>query len=516
MNKETVSTALSQIDNAYIEEYFDTKDSLSREKLKRIKRRRAAFTAAAVACAAIICVATVSVVRDADDRIPEGVENTAWLENELLSSSLPDDSAVAGWVTSDISDGIRPPEYTYDEESAEKSDITFFESDIKNSTIVYGSAVGYSGNLGSSPTQNAPPSFEFNRDGVAVTARVVEELPNIYQSLNEYGLAVTKKYRVFKMQTTSSLESSMPKEFYYALPSELKGDLAKYDTLLLSLTTQGKNYVLKNTTENKLEAFESLYTAPNDEAEFGNVIAFSNGVFDEELWKDKSWRNGYQFARLYLENGENEEALLVRRGSTLAEALQILGNNDIDYSFGTLYFKHHQTDEVSKALEYVKPFENGVFVPSRNGYDIIYRRYIGGCPTNEWISVNIKNNTVKKSKESFNDGDFESLPDITDYIGKMNISDYSPQHTDTAEKKLLYNYATGWYEKTANGVCSVVKIAWCYTDEGYNYKYYDESFVLLTSDGAKNISKDELIKLIGPNIYISCVEYGVPVEMPRE
>ena len=94
--------------------------------------------------------------------------------------------------------------------------------------------------------------------------------------------------------------------------------VAQYDALLISMTQLPKNSVLRN--GDMLTSIDYIFIDPQRCPELGNIIAFTDGVFDESLWQDRSWLYGYQFAKHRLD--ENDETLLVSRGSTLEEALK--------------------------------------------------------------------------------------------------------------------------------------------------------------------------------------------------
>ena len=127
-----------------------------------------------------------------------------------------------------------------------------------------------------------------------------------------------------------------------------------------------ENYVLKNATKKRMESFElPMFADYQDNPELGNIIAFTDGIFDESLWQNETWRYGYQFADDYLDNPESDY-LVVARGDSISEVISaikkqfdewyILANRALTVI--TLNFK---TQEAKDAIEYVKPFENGVF-----------------------------------------------------------------------------------------------------------------------------------------------------------
>lgn len=358
----------------------------------------------------------------------------------------------------------------------------------------------------------------FQHGQIHVVAKVVEEL-GIYETINEYGSTFTSKYRIFRMEVIDPLQSGMSGTFYYMLPADLSGDLTQYDQLLISMIQYPKNFVLHN--GGKVTAFDYLFGDPQDSPELGNMIAFTDGVFDESLWKTwwqdrRDCHYGYQNLENQL-NG-NVSRLLVSKESTLEEALKKRQEqiDRLDDWAKPRQVKHYyfQTEKAQQSMNWVIPFENGVFVPEQISPDYHIRRYINGCPTNEWYIIDYETEEVFSSEYRFEDKDFEDLPDVSSYIANLDLAQIAPQHTDTAGKLLGYNTAVGWYEKTETGVYSIVRIAWNYWDQDGYVKYYDETFVLLDETGDHIISRENLIELIGDNPNISDVEYGIGINMP--
>lgn len=358
----------------------------------------------------------------------------------------------------------------------------------------------------------------FQHGQIHVVAKVVEEL-GIYETINEYGSIFTSKYRVFCMEVTNPLQSGMSGTFYYMLPADLSGDLTQHDELLISMIQYPKNFVLHN--GGKVTAFDYLFGDPQDSPELGNMIAFTDGVFDASLWK--TWwqdRRDYHYGYQLLEKQLNENAsrLIASEGTTLEEALQRRQQqiDRFDDWAKPRQVEHYnfQTKEAQQTMAWIKPFENGIFVPEQILPDYHIRRYINGCPTNEWYSIDYEGEKVTSSAYRFEDVDFEKLPDISAYIANLDLAQIAPKHTDTAGKVLGYNTAVGWYEKTANGVYSIVRIAWNYWDQDGYVKYYDETFILLDETGDHIVSREKLIELIGDNPNISDEEYGVGIDMP--
>ena len=402
-------------------------------------------------------------------------------------------------------------------------EVSFLTADRLADTTLSGEAFKYIAGTSNPGTDaqppGAPPAFEFQHGYIHVVAKAVEEL-GTYETMLQYGSTAIRKYRVFAMEVIDPLESGMEGSFYYLLPEKLKGDLTGYDALLISMRQLPKNSVLRK--EGKLTTFEYLFCDPQKAPELGNIIAFTDGVFDESLWQDKSWYFGYQFARYHLD--ENDTGLLVSRGSTLKEALQRrqaqIDEGEDWYNYGPVKHYDFQTEEARQLMAYVKPFENGIFAPELYFSDYQIRRYINGCPTSEWYAVDCENEKVTVSEYRFEAEDFEKLPDIPAYIAELDLTQIAPQHTDVTGKELVYNHAAGWYEKTENGVYAIVRIAWEYWDafEQDNfyveYSYYDETFILLDETGDHIVSREELLALIGENWNISEKEYGVGKAIP--
>ena len=339
--------------------------------------------------------------------------------------------------------------------------ISYLSADHKIGIGLTGRSFQYitgTANPGASGPDAAPPRFEFQHGYIHVVAKAIEEL-GIYETLNEYGSTRTHSYRMFAMQVIdplqSGMETGMAGTFFYLLPAHLKGDLTQYDALLISMTQLPKNFVLRG--GDALTANEYIFADPQDHPELGNIIAFTDGVFDESLWQDRSWRYGYQFAQYQLDKTEYMlYELLVYRGSTLEEALQRSQAQIEEWGEWAKHVtvKHYdfQTEAAQQAMVYVKPFENGIFVPDRINQNYRIRRYINGCPTNEWIYITYDTETATYSDYRFEDADFENLPDLSAYITSLDLSQIAPQHTDPEGKLLIYNSAVGWYEKTENGV----------------------------------------------------------------
>ena len=428
----------------------------------------------------------------------------------------------------------RPPEVTGPTASAPQLDsdalkygqIDFFSAANKVDAGVSGTGYqwidGTSNPTGGLSTEPAVPKLFFSHVGVQVVAKAVEDL-GIYEELYPYGWGFYfTQYRVIRMEVIDPLESGLEGTFYYLLPADLTGDLTQYDAFLISMYQRPKNDMLRG--ENQITAFEYLFQDHQEAPERGCMIPFTDGVFDVSLWEiwwqDRSHRYGYEYLKDQLEN--EADKWVVFEGATLEEALQRRKLQTENWDATATYRQAKQYDFQSKAarqaMVYWKPFENGVFcsdrfISSPDRYGV--RRYIGGCPTNEWYYIDLEDEKITASEYAFTDEDFENLPDLAAYIASLDLAQIAPQHTDTAGKVLIYNSAAGWYEKTESGVYSIVRIAWRYYDEENTHiEYYDETFILLSETGDHIISREELKEQIGENPNISEEAYGVGIPMP--
>ena len=441
-----------------------------------------------------------------------------------------DDSGATKPSSADLQENVNPPSNTDlpgntnppSNNNLNYGPVNYLSVINKTDTSVSGLAFQYI--QGTQAPDNRPqeelavPILAFQHGQIHVVAKAVEEL-GVYETINEYGSTFTSKYRVFCMEVTNPLQSGMDGTFYYMLPADLSGDLTQYDQLLISMMQYPKNFVLHN--GGKVTAFDYLFRDPRDTPELGNMIAFTDGVFDASLW-ETWWQDrldshyGYQ----HLKNQLNGSASLLQisEGSTLEEALQKRQQqiDRFDDWAKPKQVKHYefQTEEAQQTMTWVKPFENGVFIPERISPDYHIRRYINGCPTNEWYVIRYETEEVSASAYRFEDEDFEDLPDISAYIANLDLTKILPQHMDTDGKELGYNTAVGWYEKTENGVYSIVRIAWNYWDQDGYVQYYDETFIILDETGDHIVSREDLIELIGDNPNIYTGEYGVGITMP--
>ena len=417
---------------------------------------------------------------------------------------------------------VNPPDYT-----PIIFDATVSPEQLNGNSLefIVGSSVSISGG-----ENTAPPRFEFSY-GIAVKAKVVKNHPDKYYKLDTSSEFRPTAYRLIQMETIEVINGiNVPQYFLYLIPEYVYVDMSVYDSLLISMSQIGvENYVLKNATQNRMESFElPVFADYQDNPELGNIIAFTDGIFDESLWQNETWRYGYQFADDYLDNPESDD-LVVARGDSISEVISaikkqfdewyILANRALTVI--TLNFK---TQEAKDAIEYVKPFANGVFsqtyLPYNGNGELIFRRYINGCQTEETIKIDLLTEEVTYSEVRYAKEDMVQMENISAHLSEKAV-EYAeqlppPPHTDPEGKELLCLNLYAWYVKVDGKMYGVVKTVWRYKEkDNYFIQYYDDAYVLydMSAGTATDISRDDLVAIIGTrNVYMG--EYGKGIEIP--
>ncbi len=391
--------------------------------------------------------------------------------------------------------------------------------------------VGYS--VGSSEGgSGAPPKFNFPYDQMAVKARVVNNYPDTYYKLNTGSLSTPTAYRLIQMETIEVIYGeNIPQYFLYLLPAGLYVDMSVYDSLIIALYSQLglENYVLKNGTQNRMEAFE-LPIFSDGSADFGHVIAFTDGVFDESLWQNKNWITGYQFGKYYLDHPETS-SLVVYRGASESEVVAAVKERIQSYFSrfpASLYVKtlNFKTQEAKDALEYVKPFENGVFFQdfiwygSGAGGKVVFTRFVNGCETEETVTIDLLTEEVTYSEIRYTEEDIKQLADMTVYVSekakeyKENVP--TPPNADVEGKKLLALHLYAWYVKADGKLYGVVRNSWEYCKEGnyyLQYRYDTYTIYDMLTGSVADISREDLVGIVGNrNVYDG--KYGEELEIP--
>ena len=391
--------------------------------------------------------------------------------------------------------------------------------------FIVGSSVSISGG-----ENTAPPSFEFSY-GIAVKAKVVKNHPDKYYKLDTSSEFRPTAYRLIQMETIEVINGiNVPQYFLYLIPEYVYVDMSVYDSLLISMSQIGvENYVLKNATQNRMESFElPVFADYQDNPELGNIIAFTDGIFDESLWQNETWRYGYQFADDYLDNPESDD-LVVARGDSISEVISAIKKQfdewyTVAYRALTVITLNFKTQEAKDAIEYVKPFENGVFsqtyLPYNGNGELIFRRYINGCQTEETIRIDLLTEEVTYSEVRYAKEDMVQMENISAHLSEKAV-EYAeqlppPPHTDPEGKELLCLNLYAWYVKVDGKMYGVVKTVWRYKEkDNFFIQYYDDAYVLydMSAGTTTDISRDDLVAIIGTrNVYMG--EYGKGIEIP--
>ncbi|HBR31836.1 MAG TPA: hypothetical protein DD733_07100 [Clostridiales bacterium] len=185
------------------------------------------------------------------------------------------------------------------------------------------------------------------------------------------------------------------------------------------------------------------------------------------------------------------------------------------------YFNYQSVSFISNpdaltALDYVKPFDNGIFAYHFDPYlglDSLharYIRYLDGFPTNE--TVNISNNGANYSLARFETKDWQNLPQLGKALAavsaKYDTGNIKPPHLKERDDLELLGYAiTGEYIKCESGVYGLITVRWNYQPVDDNFwRYIDECYYLIApdEDSCRLFSNSELLKLFGnyaPEIY---------------
>ena len=348
--------------------------------------------------------------------------------------------------------------------------------------------------------------------------------------------AASLAYRLIRFNVIQSIQGeAIPQEFLYLLPAHLLVDMTPYDTFFLSMSQVGTtDYVMRNDTQNRIEALPlPVFGDYQDSPELGNVIAFTDGVFNEGLWQNESWIYGYQFGRGYLDHPE-QGSLVVFRGCTEEDTLQAIKEQIHSYShkIPPVVSLNFTSEEAVAAINFVKPFENGVFAQELNRYynppTMVYRRYINGCQTDETITINLETEEVTYSEVRYSEEDMATMPDIALLVSELaaqykESTPTPPRHIPTEEQNLFDLRVYGWYAKVGDTVYGIIRTSWIYSElaalEGYMYPYwmyyYDDVYLLLApaQDSPRMIDREELIELVGSRRNIYTGEYGTAKEM---
>lgn len=362
---------------------------------------------------------------------------------------------------------------------------------------------------------------DMRTDGIYAKVKALRILPDKYRFFSDKN-----EFYLVEMQTLSALpESQMPSYFYFLVPEAYYTDLTAYPTLILHDMWQFtyENSVLYNTVQKQAEMLPYTIFASywgTTVFQCNNVMAFDeNGIFDISLWDSTpKWIDNTSLCD-WLYDPSYSDIAVIGSGWTADRCEEAIRKwQDKDLYAKTL--SSITSCEVLDAIEYAKNPENGLFVPSHffnnllyhSDYFIVYRRYINGYPTDEYIRI--YGNEVYYSQAKFNEEDAEANIDLASAVStvskELETGNITPTHIPYIDlKKLKKHGVFAWYAKTEEGIVGVVKVSWLYEDREIWKWFYDDKYFIIESDSkvCQSIDRDELLKLVKKSDYIFNGEY---------
>lgn len=528
MNKRDWNEGLNNIDPALVEEHIEEMAKIEANARKKPIMWTKYISVAAAVCLVFGMLAVSLILNRGDDPIiPEGDVVT----DDINSNNEYNSEAESGEVSTGTNSEVEMTTEIY-------APIIF--NAIVSPDKLIGSNSEILVNLsGGGDMQEEPPAFDFDLGPFVAKARVVDNLPDTYYKLDVDSSYEPMAYRIIQMELLELIRGlDVPKYFYYLIPEYNYVDMSIYDSLLISMWQIGtENYVLKNGTQNTIEAFSlPVFADTENTPVLGNIIAFSEGTFDESLWQNKNWFYGYQFASHKLDNPDRSD-LVVYRGCSeddaVAEVKKRINDDkeyykekypDKEFPQQKLITLNFTSQEARDAVEYVKPFDNGVFSQlrkSNHSNTITFTRYINGCKTEETVTINLETEEVTYSSVSYTNEEMESMLNIAAQLSLM-AQEYhtefpNPPHIDSAGKELRSLQLYAWYVKADGKIYGVIKTVWKYWGDRYAesvIEYHDEAYVLcdMSNLSVKSISREELVEIVGW-WNISRIDFGVGKEI---
>ena len=425
---------------------------LQKDELRQKKRKKTVWFRAVIIAACLAVVVGVLAV--------------------MLMSKDNDDNIIP---TPDGSDGLNIVN-----PQAPSLEPLYYGSEYSNSTSMFGDLATY---------------------GFSLTVEFVEALPDTYTLFQDWE---QREYKLLKMRTVKMfIGEKMFEEFYYMMPIEFMTDFSLYDRfIIIDMSQSSYEYsVMYNKTQGKAEQLNLARFESNLGENF--MAFYKNGKFAEELWQSNdAWKKKteYSVSVATLKEGERE---LAKR------------SNEFGYSI----YAHSLSGvsgEAAEMLEYIKSFENGIFVPISSRVHALSpevqfhaTRYINGFATNETVSIWSREmnggdeDIYKFSKARFSNADMGALPDlraaITTVADAYDNGGIHPPHIEDYEKLRLASHGIfGWYAKTESGVIGIVRVTWRFYTEKHE-DYCDDAYYIIEygSDTCKDIDRDALLELLG-------------------
>ncbi len=353
------------------------------------------------------------------------------------------------------------------------------------------------------------PQFALNTYDAVMYVKVKQVLEDSYQTL--YCDVMPKSCKMYLMEVIDPLTYGFEGEFWYAMPVD-DGiyDLTKYDTLLLSLGKRENKIPMKNERTGTVRSFDRMYIWYNSQC--GKIMPFTNGVFDESLWREMADHMAENKAAVRYDF-YSPDGIIESPTMTAEEAIakydrikKLYEGEELKAFMLSLHYQEYENEKAKEAYEYVTSFENGVFVNTKEHGTCIwfmdrrdefeccdlYTRYINGCPTNEGLYIYCDGETVFHRPNKFDENDIKSLPDIAAYIEKLDL-EKEFEKSDLPENKTFYRaYTGGKYVKNEGRVYGLVRITFeC--DQSGTDTY--STYILFENGTVKKITSDEYSSL---------------------
>lgn len=348
---------------------------------------------------------------------------------------------------------------------------------------------------------------EINTEGVSVIARLLTVLPDSYTFYDDWQQT---EFHLLKMETVRLLKGEgMTDTFYYIVPESFMTDFTIFEKfVIVDMGQYGYEHsVLYNKTQNCAERLDTtLFGYRNTTFKYlgENFMAFdADGNFDGRLWgANQHWASMTRWPN-YTTGSWNEKFL---DGYTIVQAEQDFYS---EHGYRSVSVLEGLTGEAEEALEYIRSFENGLYIPQGDGFklsyspkvQLLFQRYIHGFATNE--GGRIYTDSVNWSKARFSKDDLNTLPDLTSAYGSIKESvergEISPPHIQKHEEmENTANGIFGWYAKTSDGIIGIVRVTWCYRSNA-NKLYFDDAYYIIEygSDTCKPIGRDALLERLG-------------------
>ncbi len=366
---------------------------------------------------------------------------------------------------------------------------------------------------GGSVAQEAPATLAYKR-GLGVVAKVVEILPDVYVNAASSS-STASKYHIIRLEILEELYGeNIPKELYFRLYAHLDPSLDEYEYIVIGGLKQVgfEDYAMINLTQKRAESFTLMFECSSF-SDRGAILPFKDGVFSLEHWKKDGWlnwfRGGSGWEDLTVESFcYGDEDFPAWDGCTLEDTKRAINSLRDPEKYRGITFDRVRTNEIfatdaqKEVLDYVKPYENGLFAQSAycNNGAVWFIRNVGGFLTNEKIRMTDEGE-IEYLGERFTQEDLASIQDLGAFVSSLDLDVLEPPHTKRHEQMtLLLRYLIGKYVKNEGKIYGVIQIHWTLLGRKYDgqYIYHDDLYYLVMPDGtSKIVERDELREYVG-------------------